>query len=178
MSAAERLDPDLVLYRLMQESDAPFVFSSWMRWARANAPLLRSLSDRAYWSDRHGYRAHVESLVKRSQVLVACDPECPEMIFGYAVAEPPKTLHFVFVTRDMRQRAEGRLPQSIGGTLVRSLIPAFGREETTATLDRPAFALFAKRHKLGFDPLAVPLAGEWFKQWCERQPFSYRNSKE
>lgn len=166
MAAAERIDPSLVLHRQMQPSDAPFIFSSWMRWARSSAPCLRHLSDRVFWSDRFGYRAHVEALIKRSRVLVACDPECPEMLFGYAVAEPPRTLHFVYVTRDMRRRADGHLPESIGGSLVRALLPMWGREEITVTLDRPAMSVHAQRHRLTFDPAAVPLVGDWFKRWA------------
>lgn len=168
MSAAERLDPELVQYRELRDTDAPFVFSSWMRWARQLSPCLRHLPNRVFWSDRHGYRAHVEALLAKSRVLVACDPEQPEVIFGYAVGDPAtRTLHFVYVDRPMRRRAGGTLPVGIGMSLVEALLGVtLRRDALTVTIDRPAMSVWAQRYRLRFDPMAVPLVGEWFKAWA------------
>jgi hypothetical protein len=87
------------------------------------------------------------------------------MMLGYAVAEPPRLLHFVFVDRDMRKRAGGRLPSSVGLDLVSALLPVFGRKEVSVTLDLSEFASTAKRFKLRFDPQAVPVVGYEFSRW-------------
>lgn len=152
--------------RGVRDGDMPYVFATWMRWARASAPWLRLLPDRVFWSDRHGYRAHVEATIKRAKVTVACDPEAPDNIFGYVVAEAPRLLHFVYVDRVMRGRAGGTLAEGIGTGLLKAALPMFGREEVVTTLDRPAFSVMARKWRLRFDPFAAPISGGDFKQWA------------
>lgn len=167
MSAAERIaEPAAYVLRAPREGDTAYIFATWMRWARKFAPWLRLLPDRVFWSDRLGYRAHVESLLRRSMVRVACDPDAPDSIFGYVVAEPPRLLHFVFVDRMMRGRAGGTLPESIGVGLVRSVLPTFGSEQITTTLDRPAMIVAVGKWNLRFDPFAAPIVGGEFNRWA------------
>lgn len=161
MTAAEATSDAPVLHRQMRPEDAPFVFGTWTRWVRSYGRWLRLLPDRVFFNASRGYRAHVEQVVARSRVLVACDPDAPEVIFGYAVAEPPRLLHMVYVRGDMRRRWR------IGSDLARALIPKFGQEETVCTMDRPAFDVFARKFRLKFNPFATPIVGSEFREWAD-----------
>jgi hypothetical protein len=149
-----------VLYRAMRDSDAPYIFSTWMKWARNRGRWVQRMPNRVFWDDQFGYRAHVEYILRRSKVIVACDPESEDYVFGYAVGEPPHVMHFVFVDVRMRQRAKGLLADSIGRCLVDLLRL---NSKVTATMDDREGGL---PDGWTLDPFITPLAGVEFAAWA------------
>lgn len=119
------LAPDVhVGFRPMEEGDRRFIISSWLRGFHKAGDWPRRLgtgrcsatgvactdedkdlvcgccrhTHRRYW-DEHG--RVIEQLLARSKVVVACNPEKPEQILGYVVAEQG-VLHWLFVKSPFR----------------------------------------------------------------------------
>lgn len=73
---------DLFHIRLKESGDEPFIFNSWLqsnRMRHSNMPT----SD--YYAH---YKKIVTDILYKSIVVVACDPESPDFIYGYLVIRP------------------------------------------------------------------------------------------
>ena len=90
--------PDLdVKLRELKDSDRAFVLNSWKesyRWA----PEIRWVPNHAYF---HEMNRRVEDLLKRGNVLVACNPVDDDHIVGWCCTEG-STLHYVYVKTPIR----------------------------------------------------------------------------
>lgn len=113
MSAAEALSDSDLLVRPSTAADAAFILDSWLKSYRT---ALDHVPGPIYWRFQ---RETVERLLSRSEVLVACNPESPEQVFGYAVAEsrgPVRVIHYLYVKHPFRGMGIGRsLLGLIGG---------------------------------------------------------------
>lgn len=93
--------------RPARRSDAAFVASSWLRSYR-DAPAVVAVPSRTYFYWQHRV---VEALLARSAVLVACSPDDPDTIVGWACAEAMEgalVLHYVYVKHDFRRYGVAR----------------------------------------------------------------------
>jgi hypothetical protein len=87
------------IIRAAKETDLSFIFSTWLRSFYHSADFTKDIDKEIY------YQYHQE-VIKRifgrlPRILVACDVQEPETIFGYIVAEGP-VLHFAYVKRPFR----------------------------------------------------------------------------
>lgn len=159
--AAELDEPCPWLLREVGPSDRGYVFSTWRKTARTHLRWLRDVPDAVYDDRRHGYARHVEAILERcedptakaARAIVACDPEDPEILYGYAVVEGD-AIHMVYVRGPFRRQG-----------VARSMLAALGiTAPTTCTTDVPRWVRerFAPDH----DPFAAPIAGHLFQAWC------------
>lgn len=93
--------------RGLHPSDWNCILKSWLRAYRATRPSWRD-----YYQQKHHeievYRA------RGANFTIACDPEDPTTIFGWACGEPP-VIHFVYVKPYFRS-------QGIAKALVKSIL--------------------------------------------------------
>lgn len=85
-----------VLFRGALAGDIPFILDSWMSSYRQSYHV-RGVEGPVYYREQ---RRVCETLLLRASTLVACDPESPSTIWGWAVAEEVDeslVLHFVYV---------------------------------------------------------------------------------
>lgn len=85
------------------EEDLPFIFNSWLKSFR-DSPQVQGVPNTLYYAEQH---ALIGQLLKDSYVLIACNPDDPGQIYGYAVGcakpEPDHSvLHWVYVKHPFR----------------------------------------------------------------------------
>lgn len=72
-----------VRIRPATESDVSFIFDSWLRSYRGSKSTW-GIRNPVYYGSQHRL---IEGLVRRCQVLVACNHEDASQLYGYVVAE-------------------------------------------------------------------------------------------
>lgn len=97
------------LLRDPKSEDVPFVFNSWLKSFR-DGPAMSNMANDTFYKGTH---ACIENVAKSPacKVVVACDPNDPNMIFGYGVAELVGTdlvLHWIYVKHPFRAFGLGR----------------------------------------------------------------------
>jgi GNAT superfamily N-acetyltransferase len=87
-------------------SDVDFVFSAWLRSFlkhRQKVLFPVQLTDAEYFKGHHRL---IESVLGRANVLVACDPDDPNHLYGYLCFERPEerrlVLHWLYVKEARR----------------------------------------------------------------------------
>jgi hypothetical protein len=88
---------DKIRIRAMQPSDFNYVINSWLKTFKYTGPSVQRIRDYEYYQS---YEPIVKSLIKRSDVFIACLREEPEIIIGYLAIERQQDLdliHFVQV---------------------------------------------------------------------------------
>jgi len=92
--------------RRADEKDISFIFNSWLKSYR-NSLFAKSVSNTIYFSEHHKI---VEKLAKTSEIIIACNPDDPEQIYGYACAEKIDgifCLHYIYVKQPFRRLGVG-----------------------------------------------------------------------
>lgn len=90
--------------RPYQPTDEAFLFNSWLKSYR-NSDFARALRNDIFYSMHH---LVIERILQRptTQVLIACDPTAPDVVYGYLVAERvggPPIYHFLYVKAAFRR---------------------------------------------------------------------------
>lgn len=87
-------------------SDAPFIFSSWLKSMRSG-PFARDITNSVYFAESHKV---IERLLKTCEVHVACDAAQEADIYGYICGERIDgifILHFIYVKHMYRNLGIG-----------------------------------------------------------------------
>jgi len=102
MQVAVAVDsPELVIVlRPMQDEDTDLIYSSWIRAFCANKSVHPSERSWLFAAQR----ALVDKLLQRADVIVACQPDIDDQVYGYIVHGPGRVLHWVYV-KDIFRRA-------------------------------------------------------------------------
>jgi hypothetical protein len=125
----------------MVEADHPFVLSTWLRTASQDPRI----DEDTFFSE---HQRAIKSLLPRATAVVACAKDDPEQLFGYVVANPPDTLHYLFTKNWCRRMGIGR----------RLMVEAFGDAtptETSNTSKAWSSAASAMGIKARFNPYAM-----------------------
>lgn len=88
--------------RRASEDDIGFIFNSWLKSYR-NSLFAKTISNTIYFSEHHKI---IEKLAKTSEIIIACNPDDPNQIYGYACAEKIDgifTLHYIYVKQPFRR---------------------------------------------------------------------------
>lgn len=93
-----------IAYRVGCPQDLPFIWNSWLKSYRDNNELAKAIASETYFTE---HRRLIGALCDRSAVLVACSPDHPEQIYGYAVFEaftgPMLVMHYIYVKQTYRR---------------------------------------------------------------------------
>jgi hypothetical protein len=86
--------------------DEAFVLSTWMKSYR-DAGAVRSVPTPIY---NIGQRHRIMGILRdiETYILVACDKETPELIYGYAVCRAPNVVHYLYTKNTYRQGGVGK----------------------------------------------------------------------
>jgi GNAT superfamily N-acetyltransferase len=150
---------DIYKIRDAENDDVGFILSSWLKsageaWAtvrRSDASTWPQGTEVGWFADvPHRFtRTAVAEILERptTRALVACDPDEPHVIFGYAVGEPASNvLHWVHVKHSFRREGVGR-------DLVTRLLPDW-RSGVTCTYVGRGFLGWMAKYPLRFNPHA------------------------
>ena len=94
--------------RLAEEGDIGFIFNSWLKSYRSSL-FAKPISNTVFFAEHHKV---IEKLAKTSQILLACNKEDPNQIYGYACAERVEgvfVLHYIYVKQSFRRLGIGKL---------------------------------------------------------------------
>lgn len=127
-----------------EQSDLPFVFSSWLRSYRLSS-FARSIPNRDYYSNHH---LVVDRLVQapETKILVATDVEDPTVLLGFLVFEPG-VIHFAYTKKPFR-----------GLQVFRRLLEASGLDLNSAAYSHfttEAASFIKTNHNLKYLPYAA-----------------------
>lgn len=104
------LAPGLVAFRPAVEEDTRFILSSWLRSHR-DARLARAWTNTVYYRVWHTVARRLLDRTATGEVvvLVACNAEHPDQIFGWVAVEPRRhLLHYVYVKFPFRRQGIAR----------------------------------------------------------------------
>jgi ribosomal protein S18 acetylase RimI-like enzyme len=93
---------DNVTLREAQESDFPFIYSTWLKGLRFGNETFEKIHQDTYFKQYHKI---LEQILTKPEtyIVVACLPDDPSTILGYSVREGEDTLHYVHVKQAFRQ---------------------------------------------------------------------------
>jgi hypothetical protein len=78
------------------DADISFVYNSWLKSYR-KSDFAKAQCNSVYFS---GFKQIVTEVLERSNVIVACDPNDSDLVFGYIVYEQldsgPLCIHYVY----------------------------------------------------------------------------------
>ncbi len=101
MIAMENAIGPAILLRAAENQDVPFIISSWLRSNR-DGPIGKVLTDTVYYRE---FKPLVQVLMSVVHVIVACDPERPEQVYGWICGERLEgkiVVHFAYVKQGWR----------------------------------------------------------------------------
>src|SRR6056297_1572859 len=88
--------------RTANEEDVHFILNSWLKSFR-NSQFAKGISSTVYFTEHHKV---LRKLLKRSTILVACNPEDQNQIYGYLVLEKVDgvlCIHFAYTKQVFRK---------------------------------------------------------------------------
>lgn len=108
------MSDELFAFRPMSKADEAFIYNSWLKSYR-DSPTVRSVPNSLYFAAHHDV---IEQLLSSptANVIIACNPEDPEQIYGYGVGDVG-VIHWIYVKHPFRGNGLGRaLEQRLVGT--------------------------------------------------------------
>ena len=90
-----------ILHRAATSQDVPLIYSDWLRSYR-RSPLTKHVPSAVYYSQ---HRALIDNLASRSRVVVLCNPDDTNQVYGWMCFElTPDVLilHYLYVKEDFR----------------------------------------------------------------------------
>lgn len=86
--------------RFSTENDLPFIYNSWLKDYRGS-DFAKFINDKDFFTYHH---ILIEEIIKRpsSDILIACDPEDSNVIYGWVCVEAQTTLHYAYVKASFR----------------------------------------------------------------------------
>ena len=99
---------EAVMLRKVIPSDISFIFSSWLKSYRSSN-FAKNISNTIYYKAHHNL---IETLLRYSDVIIACSSTDQDQIFGYMVASRIDgifTIHYAYVKHPYRKLGIGTM---------------------------------------------------------------------
>lgn len=91
---------DEIKTRGPRPTDIPFIYSTWLDSYRHDSDIGRNLRSSIFYEN---YQLIIDSLLDKSDILLAVSKDDEDVIFGYMVASKTNnTIHYVFVKHAFR----------------------------------------------------------------------------
>lgn len=120
--------------------DLAFVLNSWLKSARSVGPA-KLMTNETYYG---GFRDECVRKLDDGYVLVACNPEDEDQIYGW-IAASNGVIHYLYVKLPFRN-------YGIGKALVRECVPQFTMESTSVSTAGAHHSVWARKYNLQYDP--------------------------
>lgn len=92
------------VYRQPIQADHPFIYNSWLKSFRTYSSWATQVAPTIFFAN---HKMVIAKLLEEAGVLVACNPDLPDQIFGYAVftqtGSNVTVLHYVYVKHPFRK---------------------------------------------------------------------------
>lgn len=95
--------------RPAREGDFPFVAHTWVHSYREESKMAKSVPPAVYFPNQH---ALVDRLLKQSEVMIACDKEDDNHLYGWVCSQRWKGLevfHYAYVKKPFRGFGLGKI---------------------------------------------------------------------
>lgn len=95
-----------IILRPANAEDVGFIFNAWLKSFR-NSPIVRGVDNQIYYSEHHKI---IEELLKRYEVIVACNQDDLTQIYGFICAGTTDnifTVNFIYVKHTFRKMGIG-----------------------------------------------------------------------
>jgi ribosomal protein S18 acetylase RimI-like enzyme len=95
------------LMRAATQDDIPFIYNSWLKSFKEGSPWARHITNTVYYAN---HKKVIQSLLNKSQVVIACNPDDETQILGYVCFTPgPLTfVHYLYVKVPYRKLSIGK----------------------------------------------------------------------
>lgn len=92
-----------MIYRSPKPEDIDFIYNSWLKSYRKSEGKMTST---IYFNK---FNNIIQKIFEKALVVIVCDDEDPDLIYGYAVYEnvDPVVLHYIYVKLTYRQTGIG-----------------------------------------------------------------------
>ena len=114
-----------ILLRAPCDQDGSFIIDSMVREVRDHYPNTH-MDKSLFYKE---YKEIVKTLISKSLIVIAANPEDPDQIFGYLIFEKIEDIpiiHFLYVKLTFRENG-------IATQLLKSVFENFGKEKTLIT---------------------------------------------
>lgn len=139
-----------VALRDATESDAPYVFATWLKSQRRQGDRAE-MRNRVYFENE---KRRVGGLLARSVVTMAVNPADATHIYGYlcrsVLSDDLALVHFLFVKPAYRKLGVARI-------LMAHAFPKLGREEIAITTVSPDVVRLKAKWRLVYNPYLLSL---------------------
>ena len=107
-------------YRPFLEADTNFILNSWLKSYRSSG-VTEHIPSTIYFTE---HKKTVLRLMEDAKILVCCNPEDEEQIFGWTCYEEPLIIHFIYVKYPYRKFGMAKsLYNTIGSPTITSHLP-------------------------------------------------------
>ncbi len=86
--------------RNANSQDIPFIYSTMLKSLHTDTHLGKSIRSTTFFKE---YRCVIDDILFDSSVLIACDPENAEVIYGYLIYQKPNILHYGYTKEAFRK---------------------------------------------------------------------------
>ena len=129
--------------RPMREDDKSFIINSYLKTMRYRHPFAE-MTDDVYFPPQ---RKELNTILAAGDVIVACNPEDSQHLYGYIVSEKfasGTVVHFIYVKHALRKFGIAR----------ELFCQAIGKQETTLVthVTQSNFKRLATKYSLIYDP--------------------------
>lgn len=129
--------------RSANKDDIPFVYSTWLRSYKHSSPVTRCIRSDAFYA---GHQKILDSILSSEgvTVVIACDREDLNLIFGFLAYEP-EIVHFVYIKKPFRK-------MGIAKKLLESQKIELNKCKTTHVTDEMLEMWTAGKTNIEYDP--------------------------
>jgi GNAT superfamily N-acetyltransferase len=129
------------IVRKADPADMNFILNSFLRSQRSNKRFENVINE-IYFPEQTRV---MHSMLRGSKVLVICNSEHPDHLFGYVVGSPDKTTHFIYVKHPYRKMGLGR-------KLMEHLHPSLYKKTLQASYSCPGWPELSSKFRHLFNP--------------------------
>lgn len=93
--------------RGLKPSDIPYITSTWMNSFRTNSKFAAGILHRIYSSEHNSI---INKVLNKSKVIIACDKDDEDHIFGYMVYENTEAIdldifHYIYIKAPFQKKS-------------------------------------------------------------------------
>ena len=89
--------------------DEGFIYNSWLKSLHESSPWAKYIRSQIFYNN---HKKVLAKILSESGVLIACNPEMPDQIFGYGVYQPSSggvaVIHYLYVKHPYRKLGIGK----------------------------------------------------------------------
>lgn len=126
--------------RSFEPEDTNFIYSSWLKSYR-QSDFSKKTPNNIYYTFQ---KSRIDRLAKDATILIACSPDNPQQIYGYAIGTS-EVFHYVYVKYTYRKLG-------VAKRLLEILNPKFGETPIICSHCSNYWSEHSNKYKLTYNP--------------------------